>query len=608
MKLLASLQNRMFLASATVAVIAVGFAILFVTRRVAGQAEVELQRGVSEAGRQLERHFAARAETLALVSRLIADLPKLKAAVETGDPPTVQPLLEDYRAQARADLLAVHNRQGQALGASGAPDVTVPAAAVRAALGGKAAVTFPSAAHGVLHVITVPIVIGTAPPEVLGTLSLGFALGDTLATEFKTVTQSEVVLLHQGRIVGATLPRDELGRLQGMTQVMRVNSVQLGPDEYVTTGRPLGSPDAPLALILRSRTERLHFLSTFRTGLVLAGLLGVLVAVGLSYAVALTVSRPLRAMSAAMREMTATGDLARKILLPRHSDDEDVAVLAAAFNTLTDAIARFQREGALRERLSALGGLSTVIAHEVRNPLMIIKAALRALRRAGNSEAAREEALADIDNEVARLNRIVGDVLDFARPVRLELTREDLNVLCRAAAAAALGDASGLQVRLSLHAALPPVMTDAERLRTVLVNVLTNAREAILTLRAGSAVLGSRRERLPGEPENKPTAPSQPDIELRTRLLSSGRVEVAVTDRAGGIEPAVLAHIFEPYFTTKRMGTGLGLAIAKNIVDALGGTLSASSVAGEGTEVRLELPAGATLLDSEPAALARAGG
>src|SRR5262249_43347304 len=187
----------------------------------------------------------------------------------------------------------------------------------------------------------VPITIGTAPPEVLGTLSLGFALSDALAAEFKAVTQSEVVLLHQGRIVASTLPREDLGRLLGTVQVARIESVELGQDDYVATGQLLGGPEAPLAVILRSRTERLHVLSTFRTGLVLAGLLGVLVAVGLSYAVALTVSRPLRAMSATMREMTATGDLARKILLPRRSDDEDVAVLAAAFNTLTDAIARF---------------------------------------------------------------------------------------------------------------------------------------------------------------------------------------------------------------------------------------------------------------------------
>ena len=90
-----------------------------------------------------------------------------------------------------------------------------------------------------------------------------------------------------------------------------------------------------------------------------------------------------------MREMAATGDLTRRIALPPDArwDDEDARLLATTFNTMTDSIARFQREAAQRERLSSLGRLSTVVAHEIRNPLMIIKTALRGAaprrRRAG---------------------------------------------------------------------------------------------------------------------------------------------------------------------------------------------------------------------------------
>ena len=141
---------------------------------------------------------------------------------------------------------------------------------------------------------------------------------------------------------------------------------------------------APVAVILRSRTERLRFLrhasrraSSWRRSS------GCLVAVLLSYAVARTVTRPLAAITAAMREMTATGDLTRKIRAgPRLGRRGRARSSPRTFNTLTDSIARFQREAALRERLSALGRLSTVIAHEVRNPLMIIKASLRTLRGA----------------------------------------------------------------------------------------------------------------------------------------------------------------------------------------------------------------------------------
>ena len=104
----------------------------------------------------------------------------------------------------------------------------------------------------------------------------------------------------------------------------------------------------------------------------------------LSFAVARTITRPLAAITDVMREVARTGDLTRKIALfqSHRWDDEDARLLATTFNTLTDSIARFQREMSQKERLSSLGGLSTVIAHEIRNPLMIIKASLHALRQA----------------------------------------------------------------------------------------------------------------------------------------------------------------------------------------------------------------------------------
>ena len=127
----------------------------------------------------------------------------------------------------------------------------------------------------------------------------------------------------------------------------------------------------------------------------------------LSFAVARTIARPLAAITDVMREVAATGDLTRKIALPpRHRwDDEDARLLATTFNTLTDSVARFQREMSQKERLSSLGRLSTVIAHEIRNPLMIIKASLHALRQRDADAAAMREAVADIDDEVVRLNR-----------------------------------------------------------------------------------------------------------------------------------------------------------------------------------------------------------
>jgi signal transduction histidine kinase len=571
MSFLASLRNRVFLASAAVAVFSIAFALVFVTGRVAREAEAELARGLQDAATLLLQQQAARSETLTLVARLIADLPKLKAAVETGDPPTVQPLAQDYRLQARADALALTGRNGRLLAESGRPG----AAPDPASAAGETRALFRRVPDGVLQVVSVPITIGAEPAEILGTLSAGFVLDRARAAELGALTQSDVAIVFGGRVAASTLSPERESALDPGRVGPAPEVLTLGDAEYVALRRPLSAGvgdrgSEAVAVILRSRTERLHFLRTFRAGLFAAALLAVALAVVLSYLVARTVTGPLAAITAAMREMAKTGDLGRQVALPHRWDDEDARLLAGSFNALTEATLRFQREAALRERLSALGRLSTVIAHEVRNPLMIIKGSLRTLRRPDVPPAERAEVATDIDNEVARLNRIVDDVLDFARPIRLEYAAVDLGALCRDAAAATLSGDRAPAARIETGPDLGAVVTDGERLRAALVNVLGNAREA---------VSGAAREE-----------DGLPAIELSAARVDRSLAVITVRDRGTGIAPADLAHVFEPYFTTKRTGTGLGLAIAKNIVEALGGSLEISSVPGTLTEVRIAIP------------------
>jgi signal transduction histidine kinase len=405
---------------------------------------------------------------------------------------------------------------------------------------------------------------------VLGTLSVGFFLDDELARELQAITQSDVVLVARGRAVASTLPvsDSEVSTLLSLVE----GSTSIGGEDYVVLRRVLSAPEAKegvQAVLLRSTSERLSFLRTFQEGLLLSALFGVLLAIVLSYAVARTVTRPLAAITQTMREITTTGDLARKIELPGPLVDGDATVLARAFNRLIDSIARFQRESASKERLSALGRMSTVIAHEIRNPLMIIKASLRSFRRRELSAAEVREAADDIDHEVDRLNRIVGDVLDFARPIELELRPTDLNAVCRSAVEAVLVGEGSPSIEVRLDLSIPEVLTDGERLRTALLNILANAKEAV-GAQAGGEVEG-------------------PEIALETRRSEEGKIVLVVRDRGVGIPPGDLSKIFEPYFTGKRTGTGLGLAITKNIVESLGGTVAAESRPSQGTEIRIEL-------------------
>jgi signal transduction histidine kinase len=568
----ASLRSRVFAATAVVAVLPVAAAFLFVTRRVTLQAETELGRGLSEAARLVEQYHGSLVETATERARLVADLPKLKAAVATGDPPTVEQVANDYRQRMRSELFVVTDREGRALAALGTRDWS-----------GRPAAGFRVERGRLLETVAVPIQLGERAPEVLGHLTLGIALDDVLAARLSAITGSQLAIAQDATVFASTLPRGLLDTALARVGATRASLV-LGGEDYAVARATLGAgANDPYALVLRSRAEALRPLRTLRDALVVAALAAVAVSVLLSWAVARTVTRPLAALTDAMREIAETGDLARRIGPGRPWDDEDARLVARSFGTLTGSIARFQREASLRERLSALGRLSTVIAHEVRNPLMIIKGSLRALRRADAPADEVREAASDIDTQVARLDRVVGDVLDFARPLRIESAPVDLPALVREAAQAGLEGAASLTTRLSLDPNASSVVTDGERLRAALVNLVANARDSLAS-------------RPPAERAERDGA----DVELGSERLASGRVRLWVEDRGEGIAEADLPHVFEPYFTTKRTGTGLGLAIARKTIEALGGTIRLSSRPGSGARVEIELPAAAPGASEEP--------
>ena len=585
MKIFSSLTNRIFLGSALLTVVAIAVAVYRVNVAVTAQAENELHRGLDEAGTLLEEYRTTLFEHYAREARLVADLPKFKAALDTKDSVTVQPIAEDYQRLLGCDLFLVTDPCGRLLAQAGrltAGDQTnVSREPIERARAGKETVSLWPHAGGVIQVVTVP---SLTAPELFGALTVGFSLDEQTAGTFKRLTNSEIAFALDGRVEASTLPAQYNAQLGALVGGDAVRIIDLGDVQYVAVSRALPLPAAggdtlavsgphATALILRSRTERFRFLNIVHQELAGTALLAVLAATLVSYAVARTVTRPLGAITATMREMASTGDLTKKIALPPGTrwDDEDARLLAGTFNAMTDSIARFQREAAQRERLSSLGRLSTVVAHEIRNPLMIIRTALRSLKQEPGQSAHAQAAVADVDEEVTRLNRLVSEVLDFARPIKFDLGPIDLNALCEDAARAAGAEAPSVKVHLDLDRTLTPIVTDGERLRLALVNILTNARHAVLA-------------------EADPAGRTQSSIRVVTTRTASGRVTIDVRDQGIGILPDDLGRVFDPYFTTRRTGTGLGLAISRNIIEGLGGTIAVSSRAGSGTDVRIELP------------------
>jgi len=604
MRFFSSLRSRIALTSVLLALLAIAVAIYVVNVSVTHETETALQREIVTTGALVDQLRTTQTETFRTLARLIADAPKLKAAASTDDPGTVQTelqkILNEYRTSLTSTLMIVTDKAGRILAAVGASEQNARRVAGQPAIGdalkGRDSVSLLPQPNGILQVVTVPLLLGEINPEILGTLSVGFPLDDALASQLKENSGSDIAFGMDGQILAATQPREDRGALTELLGLSDLSgNVRIDNEEYVVLSRPLASKGdtlpprkRPVVLILRSRADQRRLLHSIHVGLAVTAVIAVLLATLLSFAVARTITSPLATITDAMREVAATGDLTRKIVLGsgRRWDDEDARLLATTFNTLTDSIGRFQHEISQKERLSSLGRLSTVIAHEVRNPLMIIKASLHPLRQPGVSASAIREAIADIDGEVARLNRVVNEVLDFARPIAFERTPTDLNALCRESAAAAAGASPGPEVHLDLDPTLPMVMVDPERLRIALVNMLVNARHAIEARNPASEAVAAGGHTGPRAGAGEPSP-----VTLKTSAAGD-RATIVIADQGRGIEPADLARIFDPYFTTKRGGTGLGLPIAKNIIEGLGGTIGVTSTPGQGTKIRIDLPVG----------------
>ena len=234
-----------------------------------------------------------------------------------------------------------------------------------------------------------------------------------------------------------------------------------------------------------------------------------------------------------------------------------------------------------RDRLAALGQMAAGLAHEVKNPLGAIKGAAQLLGDPSHDTKlgqADMEFVSIILEEVERLDRVVGSVLDYARPSKGDAGAVDVNAVVKRTLTVLASDRTEeCELRTELSESLPLVRADAEQLRQVLINLIRNAVQAMggrgtvqVTTRPRSTSTGLGRDAV---------------------LPQADWVEIAVRDEGPGIAPQVQKNLFVPFFTTKDRGTGLGLAISQRVVEEMGGRIEVVSRPGAGSTFSLVLPA-----------------
>jgi len=286
-------------------------------------------------------------------------------------------------------------------------------------------------------------------------------------------------------------------------------------------------------------------------------------------ALAILIQRPLVELNEKIARLRE-GNLSVSVEFAERNDE--IGELGRQFNEMVqqlragrEEVERLHRTQMTRaEHLATLGELAAGLAHEIRNPLAGIAGVVEMIGRDLPADSPSREILQEVQGEVRHIQKLLSELLQYARPKPPQVLPADLNVTAEHALAIARQQilSRPIEIEFTPDKTLPSVEHDPAQIQEVIVNLLLNAIQAI---------------------ENAG--------QVRVAVSSKdGFAIVRVSDTGRGISPTHLPNIFRPFFTTKGQGTGLGLSLARNIVEEHHGRIEVLSTPGQGTEFTISLP------------------
>ena len=274
--------------------------------------------------------------------------------------------------------------------------------------------------------------------------------------------------------------------------------------------------------------------------------------------------------------------LVNRFVMENRGQVERLETLSKQLEETNRELRRAEAEARRAERLAALGQLSAGLAHEIRNPLGVIKGSAEMLsQKVAGSQPLVAELAGYISSEVNRLNALVVRFLDFARPSKLETRPERISEIVDHALESAAASFPNAKVKIERQYApgLPEIQADRQLCEQVFVNLITNALQAM--------------EGQPGSLKGTPDGTLNGMLRLSIAPeVSNGGPGVCVTveDSGPGVPPELREQIFNPFFTSKKDGVGLGLSIVAKIVDDHRGTIRLDSDTTKGARFRVFFP------------------
>lgn len=255
---------------------------------------------------------------------------------------------------------------------------------------------------------------------------------------------------------------------------------------------------------------------------------------------------------------------------------QQVQYVSGRIKHVVEELHRTRRQALRSERLAVVGELAAGVAHEIRNPLTSVKLLIQATERNASLSSADKQRLQIVQQEIARIETTVQELLDYARPPKLRRVRHDVRDTLRRALNLAVVRAQQSDMTIDEQLGAGPLLVDAdpEQLQQVFINLMLNAIEA---MSAGGTLHVFVEE---------PAAPANPSLPLPT----AGLLRIVFRDTGSGIRDDVLKRLFEPFVTSKERGIGLGLAISRQIMQEHNGRLSAANAVPCGAMFVVELP------------------
>ena len=577
----------------TIMVILVVATILVVNRRITDEFQIEAAQKLSVAAGVFNNSQKIRTRNLLLRYRNVSQEPRCKAVLQTGDPKTVRVFLGELLRELGGEISFFTTDQNLRLADSyGGPPgreselnasefAAGSAMSVKRAMEGQPNVETILVGTRLFDVVSIPVAVGE---NIIGTLSFGVEIGQSVAEEFKQLTHAEVVFQANGHVIASTLLKRHLQR-----QLMAafgegeepVRQLQLDGEHFLAVSGQFVTreKDKNLGyLLLSSYEQSLSVLQSTQRMLALVSLLGIALSTGVVWVLIRRITQPLRELRDSA-EAVGKGDFSRRVQV---ASRDECGELAGVFNQMTEnlkssreeleknveTLKAMQAQLIQSEKLSAIGEFVAGIAHELNNPLTAVVGFAELLHQSDVNDRHRRF-LELIVTSAQRCHKIVQSLLSFARQHKPERKPTDLHEVVEASVAILQYQlrTNNIQIITRFDPHLPKVLGDPHQLQQVFVNLINNARQAIEGCRPGGM------------------------IRITTETCEQG-VRIYFQDDGPGIAQENVAKIFNPFFTTKEVGkgTGLGLSLSYGFIKEHGGSITVESTPGQGATFVIELP------------------